>query len=103
MGKKPLNVDFWQSRDDMTQQRDEKSNQKVMSMIHMIQNEMQRNNQYQPNNHYQRNNGGGYRQRGGDRGRGGHRGRGNRGGHYNKNHQNQRPMTSNHQMNQGTN
>lgn len=37
MGKKPLSVDFWKSRDDMTQQRDEKSNQKVMSMIHMIQ------------------------------------------------------------------
>lgn len=98
MGKKPLSVDFWQSRDDMTQQRDEKSNQKVMSMIHMIQNEMSRSNQfnnYQQNPRYQGGRGGG---RGGDRGRGGYRNsRGGRGGyHQNKPHNGQRPMTSNH-------
>jgi hypothetical protein len=36
-GQKNLSVDFWQSRDDMKQQRDEQSNQKVLSMINMIQ------------------------------------------------------------------
>jgi RNA recognition motif-containing protein len=36
-GQKNLSVDFWQSRDDMKQHRDEQSNQKVMSMINMIQ------------------------------------------------------------------
>jgi len=36
-GKKPLMVDFWQSRDDITQQKDEKSNQKVLNLIEIMQ------------------------------------------------------------------
>lgn len=35
--KKPLNVDFWQSRDDITKQKTDKSNQKVINMINFIQ------------------------------------------------------------------
>ncbi len=33
---KSLQVDFWQSRDDISQQKDEKSNQKVLNLIQMM-------------------------------------------------------------------
>lgn len=36
-GKKPLSVDFWQSKHDIKSQRDEKNNQQVINMIQIIQ------------------------------------------------------------------
>jgi hypothetical protein len=36
-GKKPLKVDFWQSKYDLKHQQEEKSNDQVKSMISFIQ------------------------------------------------------------------